>query len=42
MSTCVYARACADDDEKAKLRKLSVARRAPADWMVRATIVTMS
>jgi transposase len=42
MSTCVYARACADDDEKAKLRKLSTARHAPADWIVRASIVTMS
>lgn len=42
MSTPVYARACADDEEEAKLRKLSVARHAPADWVVRATIVTMS
>jgi transposase len=42
MSTPVYARACADDEEEAKLRKLCTARHAPVDWVVRATIVTMS
>jgi transposase len=42
MSTPVYARQCVDDEEEAKLRKLSSARHAPADWVVRATIITMS
>jgi transposase len=42
MPTAVYARACADDEEEAKLRRLSAARHAPVDWVVRATIVTMS
>jgi transposase len=38
----MYARSCVDDEEDAKLRKLSGAQHAPADWVVRATIVTMS
>src|SRR5690349_19683337 len=42
MATAVYARACVDGEEEAKLRKLSMARHAPVDWVVRATIVAMS
>jgi transposase len=42
MPALVFARPAVDGDELARVQKLSVARHAPADWVLRARIVTLS
>lgn len=42
MPALVFARSAVDGDEQARVRKLAAARHAPADWVLRARIVTLS
>ena len=42
MPAPVVARRAVDDDERARVRRLAVARHAPADWVLRARIVAAS
>jgi transposase len=42
MPALVFARPAVDGDELARVRKLAAARLAPADWVLRARIVTLS
>jgi transposase len=42
MPALVFARPAVDGDEQARVRKLAAARHAPADWVLRARIVTLS
>jgi hypothetical protein len=38
----LYARPARDPDEERKIRKLAGARHAPADWILRARMITLS
>src|SRR3954465_9823168 len=42
MPALVFARPAVDSDGRARVRKLAAARHAPADWVLRARIVTLS
>lgn len=42
MSALLFARPAVDGDEQARVCKLAAARHAPADWVLRARIVTLS
>jgi len=42
MPALVFARPAGDSDELARVQKLAAARHAPADWVLRARIVTLS
>ena len=42
MPALVFARPPVDGDELARVQKLAAARHAPADWMLRARMVTLS
>ncbi|MEV7630729.1 helix-turn-helix domain-containing protein [Actinoplanes sp. NPDC089786] len=42
MPALVFARRAVDGDELARVQKLAAARHAPADWVLRARIVTLS
>ncbi len=42
MPTFLYARSAVDAVEEQKIRKLAGARHAPADWIRRAKIITLS
>ena len=42
MPALVFARSAVDGDERARVQKLAAAGHAPADWVLRARMVTLS